>query len=121
MVDANADTSRLWHVTLTLSGEPWTLPDVRAALERLAFERPFLLMGRYATDRAEIRYWEEAPTVLDASALALRVWCEHRVSADLPPWQVVGLEVVDRDTYHRRFTEGLPPAPLTSAGDIRPF
>ncbi len=113
---------RLWHVTLTLRGDPYELPDVRDALERLAFERPFLLMGRYAADRAEIRYWEEASSLLDAASLALRVWPEHRTSAALPAWSVVGLEVVDRDTHRRRFADGGSPyPPLTTAGDIRPF
>lgn len=111
----------LWHVTLTLSGEPWGLSDVRDALERLAFERPFLLMGRYAADRAEIRYWEEATTLVDAASLALRVWTEHRTSAALPAWSVVGLEVVDRETYHRRLADGGSYPPLSPAGDIRPF
>ena len=36
------------------------LPFLKSALERLSDEHPFLLSGRYATDRAEVRYWEEA-------------------------------------------------------------
>jgi hypothetical protein len=98
------------------------LPAVRRALERLAFERPFLLMGRYAADRAEIRYWEEASSLPHAASMALQVWREHRHSAHLPPWAVAGLEVVDRETYHSRSAgaDRLHPA-LTSAGDIRPF
>lgn len=110
----------LWHVTLTLSGAPRARTSVRAALERLAFERPFLLLGRYASDRAEIQYWEESPTLLGAASLALRVWDQHRGSADLPPWSVAGLEVVDRSTHQRRTAEG-GLAPLSAVGDIQPF
>ena len=76
---------RIWHVCLTVGGEPRPVEEVLAALERFAEERPFLLEGRYADDAAEIRYWEEAPSCEDAAALALRVWSEHRASAGLPP------------------------------------
>jgi hypothetical protein len=83
-------------VTLTVGGDAVALEDVRAALERLNAERPFFLASRYAETRAELRYWEEAESCEDACALALRLWGEHRASADLPAWSVVGLEVVER-------------------------
>jgi hypothetical protein len=110
---------RLWHVTLTVAGSPVALADIREGLERLAQERPFLLTGRYAEDCAEVRYWEEARDVDDAAALALRVWGEHRVSAGLPSWHVVGLEVVERDVWQRRADRG-PTGMLRQAG-VRPF
>ncbi len=117
---APPESRPMWHVTLTVVGEAVEAGDVRAALERLAHERPFLLSGRYAPDRAELRYWEEARDLEDAAALALRLWGEHRLTAGLPPWRVSGLEVVDRLTYQRRATES--PAPvLVPAGGIRPF
>ena len=96
----------MWHVTLTVSGEPVTETEVRAGLERLEHEHPFLLAGRYAPDRAEVRYWEEAPDAASVARLALRLWDEHRDSAALPAWEVVGLEVVDRETFHRRVVSG---------------
>jgi hypothetical protein len=96
----------LWHVTLTIGGEAIEPPDVLAALRRLADEQPFLLSGRYAGDRAEVRYWEEATNCQDAAALALRLWGEHRQSAHLPPWQVVGLEVVDESVHRERGNGG---------------
>ena len=34
--------------------------------------------------------------MLDVASLALRLWNEHRESAGLPRWEVVGLEVVER-------------------------
>src|SRR3954451_374959 len=92
----------LWHITLTLGGDGIAPSDVLAALRRLADEQPFLLSGRYAGDRAEVRYWEEAGTCHDAAALALRLWGEHRQSADLPSWEVVGLEVVDESVHRER-------------------
>ena len=118
----DADEVPLWHVTVTVQGQPCDLIDVREALERLAFERPFLLAGRYAVDRAEIRYWEEARTLPDAAALAMTVWADHRRSADLPPWSVVGLEVVDQPTHTWRTAARWTRQPaLAPAGDIRPF
>jgi hypothetical protein len=91
-----AESRPMWHVTLTVVGDAVEPGEVRAALERLTHEQPFLLSARYAPDRAELRYWEEARDLEDAAALALRLWGEHRTSAGLPPWRVAGLEVVDR-------------------------
>ena len=82
-------TRPMWHVTLTVVGDAVEAAEVRAALERLAHEQPFLLSARYAADRAELRYWEEARDLEDAAALALRLWGEHRLTAELPPWRVV--------------------------------
>ena len=110
----------MWHVTLTVVGSALDPGEVRAALERLTHERPFLLSARYASDRAELRYWEEAPILEDAAALALRLWGEHRRSAELPEWRVSGLEVVDRATFQRRAMDNASPA-LMPAGGVRPF
>jgi hypothetical protein len=115
-----AHTPRLWHVTLSVSGARAPLPEVRRALEQLAHDHPFLLTSRYADDHAEIRYWEEARDLHDAAAVALRLWGEHRQSAGLPPWEIVGLEVIDRATYHQRVAAGYGPAPATPVG-VHPF
>ncbi|GAA0944178.1 MULTISPECIES: hypothetical protein [Streptomyces violaceusniger group] len=114
------EASRLWHITLSVSGSEAPLPEVRRALEQLAHDHPFLLTSRYATDHAEIRYWEEARDLHDAAAVALRLWGEHRASAKLPPWEIVGLEVIDRDTYHQRVAEGYGPPPASPVG-VHPF
>lgn len=111
---------RLWHVTLSVSGGKAPLADVRRALEQLAHDHPFLLTSRYAADHAEIRYWEEARDLHDAAALALRLWGEHRHTSRLPPWEIVGLEVVDRETYHHRVAEGAGPLPAAPVG-VHPF
>ncbi|GAA2389257.1 hypothetical protein GCM10010420_11040 [Streptomyces glaucosporus] len=113
-------TSRLWHVTLSVSGEEAPLKEVRRALEQLAHDHPFLLSGRYANDHAEIRYWEEARDLHDAAAVALRLWGEHRASAKLPPWEIVGLEVIGRDTYRQRVAEGYGPHTAVPVG-VHPF
>jgi hypothetical protein len=126
--DASADVDAppvaehvgMWHVTLTVGGEPVEAGLIRAGLERLTHERPFLLSARYAADRAEDRYWEEARDVDDAAALALRLWGEHRLTAGLPSWRVSGLEVVDRATFQRRAMDSPAPA-LVPAGGVRPF
>lgn len=114
------DLPRLWHVTLSVSGKETPLKEVRRGLEQLAHDHPFLLTSRYANDHAEIRYWEEARDLHDAAAVALRLWGEHRQTAQLPPWEIVGLEVIDRETYHQRLAEGYGPAPATPVG-VHPF
>ncbi len=111
----------MWHVTLTVAGEDVEPPVIRAALERLSHEHPFLLNGRYAADRAEVSYWEEAIDVADAAIIALRLWETHRDSAGLPEWDVVGLEVVDRGTFQRRGHAGELAVRLVPAGAVRPF
>ncbi|MEU7379613.1 MULTISPECIES: hypothetical protein [unclassified Streptomyces] len=117
---APPDLPRLWHVTLSVSGAQAPLKEVRRGLEQLAHDHPFLLTSRYAGDHAEIRYWEEARDLHDAAAVALRLWGEHRQSAQLPPWEIVGLEVVDRETYHQRLAEGYGAPPATPVG-VHPF
>jgi hypothetical protein len=113
-------STRLWHVTLSVSGRRAPLAEVRRGLEQLAHDHPFLLTSRYATDHAEVRYWEEARDLHDAAALALRLWGEHRSTAGLPPWETVGLEVIDRETYHQRLAEGYGPPPAVPVG-VHPF
>ncbi|MFF2845768.1 hypothetical protein ACFVT5_05495 [Streptomyces sp. NPDC058001] len=114
------DAPRLWHVTLSVSGAEAPLKEVRRGLEQLAHDHPFLLTSRYANDHAEIRYWEEARDLHDAAAVALRLWGEHRQTAQLPPWEIVGLEVIDRETYHHRIAEGYGPLPATPVG-VHPY
>ncbi|GHF35540.1 hypothetical protein GCM10010218_16050 [Streptomyces mashuensis] len=114
------EAARMWHVTLSVSGAEAPLGEVRRALEQLAHDHPFLLTSRYAGDHAEIRYWEEARDLHDAAAVALRLWGEHRSSAQLPPWEIVGLEVIDRETYQQRVSRGHGPAPASPVG-VHPF
>lgn len=96
------DETRLWHVTVTVSGAANDPEVVYAAMERLKRAHAFLHSLRYASDRAEICYWEQAPEMLDAAAMAMRVWNEHRETAGLPRWEVVGLEVLEQETYQVR-------------------
>ncbi|MBT2527109.1 hypothetical protein ABZX62_20050 [Streptomyces flavidovirens] len=114
------EVSRLWHITLCVSGAEVPLQEVRRGLEQLAHDHPFLLTSRYANDHAEIRYWEEARDLHDAAAVALRLWGEHRSTSRLPPWEIVGLEVIDRDTYHQRVAEGYGPPPAAPVG-VHPY
>lgn len=121
-VPDEADTPRdMWHVTLTVAGRSVEDAVIKAALERLSEEHPFLLSGRYTVDRAEVRYWEEAPDVTTALRMAADLWDEHAESADLPPWSVVGVEVVDRETFHRRGRYIHEQPGLVAAGRVVPF
>ncbi|MFJ8624111.1 hypothetical protein ACIRD3_14845 [Kitasatospora sp. NPDC093550] len=114
------EQARLWHVVLSVAGQVTPLSSLRASLEQLAHDHSFFLTARYAADHAEIRYWEQARDLHDAAAIALRLWGEHKVTANLPPWEIVGLEVVDRATYHKRVAEGFgtPPPHL---GGVHPY
>jgi hypothetical protein len=94
--------TQLWHITVTVGGEPQDPSKTHAALLRLLAERPFIHSVRYGEGRAEVRYWEESQEMVDAASLALRLWNEHKTSADLPDWRIVGLEVVDRETHQLR-------------------
>jgi hypothetical protein len=112
--------AKLWHVTVTVGGAGMETSLVHAALERLSSEQPFLFSGRYGTNRAEVRYWEEAPECADAVALALRLWGQHRASAGLPAWQVLGVEVVDQEIFQGRGGDaGI--SLVAPAGGWRPF
>jgi hypothetical protein len=118
----NADSARpMWHITLTVAGAPVAEAMIREGLERLGEQHPFLLSGRFALDRAEVRYWEEAPDVASALRIAVLLWDEHVVSAQLPTWRVVGVEVVDRETFHRRGRYAQEQPGLVAAGRIVPF
>lgn len=115
--DATVGSQRMWHVTLTVAGNARPTSDVFDALTRLSHLHPFLLEARYGTNRAELRYWEEAQDIAAATSVASRMWRDHERSAQLPDWDVVGLQVLDRQTYLQR--EPLRAVP--EAGWIAPF
>jgi len=106
------DEPALWFVTITVSGERVPPESVFHALQRLSLEQPFLVSAGYASTRAEVRYWDESVDIDGAVAQALRLWAQHRESAQLPRWRVVGVEVVNKDTARRRWDD----APTTSIG-----
>ena len=110
----------LWHVTVVVSGAAVPVEPLRTALDQLRRQHPFLASVRYAADRVEIRYWDEAEDIDDAAAMALRIWPENRDSAGLPDWRVVGLEVLDRGTLRERSERGLVP-PALVLGEVRPL
>lgn len=111
----------MWHITLTVAGKPVPEAAIKSGLERLSQEHPFLLSGRYSADRAEVRYWEEATDVATALRMAVLLWDEHVASAQLPMWRVVGVEVVDRETFHRRGRYIHEQPGLVAAGRVIPF
>lgn len=93
---------RLWHVTLTLAGDPVEPLLLRAALSRLRDERPFIDTVEFTGSSASLNYWDEGAAMLDVASLALRLWAEHRESAGLPSWEIVGLEVVEKSVREAR-------------------
>ena len=111
----------MWHVTLTVAGPAVDHSHIKSGLERLSFEHPFLLSGRFTSARAEVRYWEEAASATEVSSMALGLWTEHRMSAHLPKWEVVGVEIVDQDTFHRRGRYVHEQPALVGIGRILPF
>jgi hypothetical protein len=115
-----AQEPALWFVTITVSGHRIESEAVRRGLERLSEQQPFLVSASFASSRAEVRYWDESVDVEGAVAQALRLWRDHESSAGLPPWTVVGLEVVDRDTARRRWDADVN-LTVVGLGEIRPM
>jgi hypothetical protein len=113
-----SDDGRHWHVTVTVSGDPVEPLLMRSALLRFSEERPFLESMRFTSSGAEIKFWDEGESMIDVASLALRLWNEHRDSAGLPRWEVVGLEVVER-SIHRNRGEGHEV--LSGSQDLRPL
>jgi len=93
---------RHWHVRLTLAGAPVEPLILRGATQRLSQERPFLDSVISNGESVEIQFWDEGDTMLDVASLAMRLWNEHRHTANLPDWEVVGLEIVGKDLYDKR-------------------
>jgi hypothetical protein len=93
---------RLWHVTVTVAGDPVEPMLVRSALARLSEQRPFIDSVAFTGASAELQFWDEGDSMFDVASLALRVWTEHRESAGLPSWEVVGLEVLEKSVRDRR-------------------
>jgi hypothetical protein len=118
--EEDSSRSRLWHVVLSVAGRPTPLTELKRGLEQLAHDHTPFMTARYAADHGEIRYWEQAEDLQDAAAMALRLWGEHKASAQLPPWEVIGLEVVDRATYHKRIAEGYGQARAVLSG-VHPY
>jgi hypothetical protein len=103
---SSEQSGRLWHVTLTLAGDAVEPMLVRAALSRLREERPFIDTVEYTGTGAELRFWDEGTAMIDVASLALRLWDEHRDSAGLPSWEIVGLEVVEKSIHEGRLGAG---------------
>jgi hypothetical protein len=97
---------RLWHVTITVAGDAVEPLIVRSALARLSEQRPFIDSVAFTGESAELQFWDEGDSMLDVASLALRLWSEHRESAGLPSWEVVGLEVVEKELRDRRAERG---------------
>ena len=119
--DVGVIDRRMWHVTLSVAGPTLAADEVRAALERLADKHQFLLSARYSPERAEVRYWDESADVRSAAARALVLWNDYSELAALPPWDVVGLEVVDQPTFQERGGLGVPAVTSVGSLNVRPF
>lgn len=79
---------------------------LRGAMQRLTEERQFLDSVTSSGDSVEIQFWDEGKNMLDVASLAMRLWNEHRESARLPDWEVVGLEIVEKDLRDQRSSLG---------------
>lgn len=77
-------------------------------MQRLDEQRPFLDSVRATDSTAELQFWDEGETLLDVASLAMRLWNEHRSSAKLPHWEVVGLEIVEKDVHKARRAASTP-------------
>jgi hypothetical protein len=93
---------RHWHVTLTLAGDPVEPMLLRGAMSRLDEQRPFLDSLKASGHTAEVQFWDEGENMLDVASLAMRLWNEHRDSANLPAWEVIGLEILEKGLRESR-------------------
>ena len=98
----------MWHVTLTLHGQPQEPESLAQRLQHLAFSHGVELAARYSEDTVEVRYWDEGQDCRVVVDHALDLWDAHREGADLPLWPVVGIEVLDRSSFRRRWPSGTP-------------
>jgi len=120
-VSALALSSTMWHVTVTLAGEPVPPERIRLGIEYLAVVHPLLLSGRFAGTRVELRYWDEGSAPASVLASALQLWEQHREIGDLPPWTVVGVEVLDQETFRSRIRPGDRDARVLAHPTFTPF
>jgi len=97
---------RHWHVRLTLSGAPVEPLILRGAVHRLNQQRPFLDSISSTGESAEIQFWDEGASMLDVASLAMRLWNEHRHSANLPNWEIIGLEIIGKELHDSRSSRG---------------
>lgn len=111
----------MWHVTVTAGGDPIDAELVHQGLELLAIRHPFLLSGRFACDRAEVSYWDEGDNVEQVFAAALGLWAQHRAPASLPDWKLLGVEVIDQETFRRRGRAGELDPRLAGAPNLTPY
>lgn len=109
----------MWHVTLTLHGNPQPPDTLHTSLQELAFHHGFDLSARYSPDTVELRYWDEGQDCRAVVESALELWDSHRHDRELPSWPVVGVEVLDRPSFRRRFPSG--EAPDLLAPGVRPL
>ena len=110
----------MWHVTITVNGPPVSSAQLQESLSSLATAHPFGLSARYANDVAELRYWEEGHDCEAVVASALRLWRSVKTDTKLPDWPVVGVEVVDRATFRRRWPAGSDASDLLAPG-VKPL
>ena len=96
----------LWHVTLTITGEPARAEGLQAGLAILELLHPFALSARYSVDTVELRYWDEGQDCKAVALSAMSLWDDHRTGAGLPSWPVVGLEVLNRATFRMHWPTG---------------
>lgn len=96
----------LWHVTVTVNGEPTSGGALQSGLAKLELVHPFGLSARYSVDTVELRYWDEGDDCRSVALSALSLWDDHRTGVGLPPWPVVGLEILNRATFRRRWPSG---------------
>ncbi len=109
----------LWHVTVTVHGQPQTADRLQLGLQTMAFSHGVDLAARYSPDTVELRYWDEGHDCRAVVGHALDLCDDHRQDSDLPAWPVVGVEVLDRPAFRRRWPDGTA-SPLLKPG-VRPL
>lgn len=102
-------TGRLWHVVVTVAGESVPAAPLHHALHQLCTFDPGNLGIIYRSDLAELHYWDEGDRPSDVAAAGASMWDDSRQDLQLPPWRVVGLEVLDKERLRGRLRTTLSP------------
>ena len=110
----------MWHVTVTLHGPPMEPGQLSQRLAGMAVAHGLGMSARFLPDTVELRYWDEGHDCRRVAENGLDLWDEHREDLSLPSWAVVGLEVLDRTSFHRRWPPGSAQAELFTPG-VKPL
>ena len=98
----------LWHVTVTVHGQPQAADRLQLGLQTMAFSHGIDLCASLQSRHRRTPVLGRRVRLPGCRRHALALWDDYRGEVDLPAWPVVGVEVLDRTSFRRRFPKGDP-------------